>query len=87
MYINVNLQAVRAVARIVENARSMLVTNYNHFSTDIHSNLSEWNDANVHKFLQQAAAMTATLQEVIMRLNGIENFCREGERLIIAYNG
>lgn len=87
MYINVNLQAVRAVERIVESARAMLITNYNHFSSDVQNNLAEWNDANVQKFLQLFASMTGNLQEVIIRLNGIENFCREVERLIIAYNG
>lgn len=87
MYINVNLQAVRAVEKIVDSARAMLITNYNHFSVDLQNNIAEWNDANVQKFLQQFAAMTVNLQEVIIRLNGIENFCREVEKLIIAYNG
>ena len=87
MYINVSLQAVKAVERIVESARAMLIGNYNNFSTDIQNTLSEWNDANVQKFIQLCGSMTGDLKDVILRLNGIESFCREVERLIIAYNG
>lgn len=87
MYINVSLQAVKAVERIVESARAMLIGNFNNFSSDVQNTLAEWNDANVQKFIQLFGSMTGNLKEILVRLNGIESFCREVERLIIAYNG
>lgn len=86
MYINVSLQAVHAAQDTVRAAKALLLANHGNFTTDMESALANWNDANVLKFIGVFGEMTGELNSLLMRLNAIDEFCGEVERMIIAYN-
>lgn len=86
MYINVSLQAVHAAQDTVREAKTLLMTNHGNFASDMESALSNWNDANVMKFVSVFGEMTGELNSLLNRLNAIDEFCGEVERMIIAYN-
>lgn len=86
MYINVSLEAVRAAEDTVKATKALLVANHGNFASDMESALANWNDANVQKFVQMFGVMTGDLNEILARLNAIEEFCYAVERMILAYN-
>lgn len=77
MNVNISKEAVLRARGIVQETMQALVNNHNYLNGDINDNLSQWQDANVVKFLQVYESMTQDLGEIVSRMSAVDNFCAE----------
>lgn len=86
MNINVKLDAVVKSFQTVEQTQKELVSNFEIFSKLVNENFSEWKDSNVVKFVSLHNQMTQDLNNALLRLDYIRQFCDKIYLLIKQYN-